>query len=101
MNVRSQPKRYALHLLLAAALLLLGWLQLAHELDLHAHDSGEPCEICLFTGHIGQGAPATPLVFVVFHPADLYCPVLYVAPWVASYRAHGVSPRGPPRFSIA
>jgi|GEM_PF-6765209 len=85
-----------LHVLLALALLQLAWLQLSHELDLHAHDDGQACEFCAFTGFLGSGAtlrfspdllPFFTLRFFLPH---------YFSPRLAPYYLQTRRSRGPP-----
>lgn len=97
MDTGAQPLRYPLHLLLAAALLWLGWFQLHHELTAHQADEGQACQVCLFAGHLGHGIAASP-------PAPgTVAPVLrhaladdYTAPFLALRFRSALSQRGPP-----
>ncbi len=56
MDLRLRILHHKFRLTLALSLLLLGWLQLHHELTDHLGHSDESCEVCVFMGHLGDGA---------------------------------------------
>jgi len=85
------------YLLLALALWLGQMALLVHAVDLHAHSSGEACEICLHAAPTSGALPAAKLVLP---------PLLGTAvPRSLDYRAIVATPvaakraRGPPAFS--
>jgi hypothetical protein len=93
--------RPRLHYLLIFSLLLISWLQLSHQTDLHAHENNGSCEICLFAGALGNGVK----------PASITTPTLqfdyyFRLPAYASPRLIQISLitprlRGPPSLSLA
>jgi len=88
--------RRSLHLVLVLSLLLLSWFQLQHELKAHAGQPDQGCEICVFTGHLGHGAPAT-----IATPGPVHIPfhfelARYDAPTLEQRFRHVQSERGPP-----
>jgi len=94
--------RRALHLVLAFSLLLLSGYQLAHELKAHAGQSSPTCEICIFTGHLGSGAPSLPFTPPTPPLHSRYAPALgYAAPCITQPFLLTVHKRGPPADSFA
>jgi len=100
MTFRSHMLRYRIDLVLAASLLLLGWFHLHHELTAHLAHPDESCMVCVFTGHLGDGAvpsmPATPAVGLTFR---LDITPRYVAPALEQPFRVALSERGPPSLS--
>ncbi len=94
--------RRALHIVIAISLLCLSWLQLAHELDIHAHKPGHACEFCLFTGYLGHGATVTLAMPKLAHaPYAFYRAGYYRSPIVSQPFRFALSQRGPPPvFSV-
>ncbi len=89
--------RRALHIALAISLLFLSWLQLAHELDIHADQPGHICEFCLFTGYLGHGATATVAMPTLAHVQyAFYRSGHYSSPVVNQPFRLALSQRGPP-----
>jgi hypothetical protein len=100
MMFRSQKSRLRFHLLLAASLLLLGWFQLNHELTAHLEHPNEGCLICVFTGHLGDGATASAFTLhAVNLPYRLDLAPCYVAPTLEQPFRLALSQRGPPHDS--
>lgn len=91
--------RRSLHLVLALSLLLLSWFQLQHELTAHVHNAGHGCEICIFTGHLADGAPVTTAVPAVVHLPFHFEANHYDAPTLAQPFRLAFSQRAPPRHS--
>lgn len=91
--------RRSLHLALVLALLVFGWFQLAHELKAHVHQPDHPCEVCLFTGHLGHGATTSINTLAVVPVAFHYETSHYVAPLLAQPFRLALSQRGPPHTS--
>ncbi len=97
MKFRSPTTRSRFHLLLAASLLLLGWFQLNHELTAHLEHPNEGCVICVFTGHLGDGATASVIKLQAVHlPFRLAIAPCYVAPTLEQPFRLALSQRGPP-----
>jgi len=101
MKFSSHTLRSRIHLYLAASLLLLGWFQLNHDLTAHlAHPDGG-CVICVFTGHLGDGATASVFtlhaVHYPFRPDIAGC---YVAPTLEQPFRLAISERGPPSLPL-
>lgn len=93
--------RRTLHIVLAVSLLLLSWLQLAHELDLHAHHPGQACEMCLFTGHLAHGAPSTVATPAPVHARYAFFEIeAYDSPVIAQPFHAYLGKRGPPALSF-
>lgn len=97
----TRRMRRTLHIVIAVSLLFLSWLQLAHELDIHAHQPGHACEFCLFTGYLGHGASATIATPALAHVQYTFELGRYRAPMVRWPFHLAQSPRGPPRRSHA
>lgn len=93
--------RRGLHTLLIVSLLLLSWLQLRHELDLHAHQSGHACEFCLFTGFAGHAAAASVATPPLDQARYAFEVGHYLAPIISQPFRHALSERGPPALSFA
>jgi len=94
--------RRSLHLLLAFSLLFLSWYQFAHELKAHTGQSSAPCEICLFTGYLGHGAPSLPFTTPPPPEHTHYAPSLaYAEPCISQPFLLTLSERGPPFHSFA
>jgi hypothetical protein len=93
--------RRSLHLLLAFSLLFLSWYQLAHELKAHAGQSSATCEICLFTGYLGHGAPSVPATPPAVPVHATFAPLHYAEPVVTQPFLLTLNERGPPIPSIA
>lgn len=93
--------RPRLHILLVLALLVLSWLQLSHQTDLHVHDDNGSCELCLFAGNLQHGAtmvasmPAPSQVHFYFNLRRYASPTL-TQPCLLLPRL-----RGPPPLSFA
>jgi hypothetical protein len=84
-------------LILALSLLLLGWLQLHHELTDHLGHSDESCEICVFMGHLGDGAHASLSQFFSNSQIIGYlAAVIYDAPALEALFRSVLTQRGPP-----
>jgi len=97
MKFRSRTTRFRYNLLLAASLLLLGWFHLNHDLTAHLEHPDDGCVICVFTGHLGDGATATTFTLHVVHlPYRLEIAPCYTAPTLAQPFLHALSQRGPP-----
>ncbi len=93
--------RRSLHIALAVSLLFLSWLDLAHHFDTHAHQPGHVCEFCLFTVHIGHGAPASVATLDssgVDHFFELHT---YLNPVVRPPFRSTLRQRGPPALPCA
>lgn len=100
MMFRSQTSRFRFHLLLAASLLLLGWFQLNHELTAHLEHPDEGCVICVFTGHLGDGATASVVTLSAYHfPFRLVIAPGHIAPTLEQPFRLALSQRGPPHDS--
>jgi len=100
MKFRSHTFRSRVNLLLAASLLLLGWFQLNHELTAHLEHPSEGCVICIFTGHLGDGATASVFALHAVHfPFRLDIAPCYVAPTLEQPFRLALSERGPPSLS--
>jgi len=54
--MQSPRLRFRISLLLALSLLFLGWFHLHHELTAHLMHPDSGCVICVFTGHLSNGA---------------------------------------------
>ena len=102
MKPSASQLQVSLRLLLAASLLLLGWFQVHHELTAHLEHHDGSCEICVFTGHLGDGVVSVPIV-----PGKTDIPirydavVSYIAPTPALLFRSVLSQRGPPFHSPA
>ena len=97
MRFRSHTLRFRIPLLLAASLLLLGWFQLNHELTAHLGHPDGGCVICVFTGHLGDGATSSDFTLPAFNfPFRLAIAPRYTAPTLAQPFRHALSQRGPP-----
>jgi hypothetical protein len=102
MKLHPHKLRRPLHLLLAASLLLLGWFQLHHELTAHLEHHDGSCEICVFTGHLGDSAISTPVLpSISDHPIRYDLVSCYVAPTLSLLFRTVLSQRGPPAHSPA
>jgi len=100
MAFHSQTLRLRLSLLLAASLLLLGWFQLHHELTAHLEHPDSGCVVCVFTGHLGDGATASNhSLHAVNLPYRLDTAPGYTAPTLAQPFRLALSQRGPPAHS--
>lgn len=92
--------RRTFHLFVAVSLLFLSGLQLAHELDLHAHKLGHACDICLFTGHLAHGAPSTIATLKPVHIQYAFYRIsLYRTPLIGRQFRSDLTERGPPFLS--
>ena len=101
MNSQAHKLRYPLHLMLAASLLLLGWFQLHHELTAHHENDGEACEICVFAGHLSDGAVASSSLPVnTDQPIRTATARHYEAPFLALLFRSALSQRGPPLHAL-
>jgi hypothetical protein len=97
MPFHSHTLRLRLSLLLAACLLFLGWFQLHHELTAHLEHPDNGCVVCVFTGHLGDGATASGLTLHAVHiPFRLDVVPGYTAPSLVHPFLHAFSQRGPP-----
>jgi hypothetical protein len=100
MAFHSQTLRLRLSLLLAASLLLLGWFQLHHELTAHLEHPDTGCVVCVFTGHLGDGATASiPVLHTAHFPYRLAAAPGYTAPVLTQPFRLALSQRGPPAHS--
>ncbi len=84
--------------LFAFVLLLVQSGVIAHQLDFKAHQSGEPCQICLHTAHLGDAAVDTGASFAAAAIPDtpLFTgPVLHVPSLIFVYLS-----RGPPASNL-
>ena len=95
--------RRTFHLVLAISLLFLSGLQIAHELDLHAHKLGHACEMCLFTGHLAHGAPSTIATLKPVHSQYAFFSIsLYRTPLINRQFRSDLTEHAPPsRVCIA
>jgi hypothetical protein len=97
---RSPVLRSRLNLLLAVSLLVLGWFQLQHELTAHLEHPDPGCLVCVYTGHLGDGAaPATRLLLAIAIALLLFLTPAYSAPTLIQPFRHALSQRGPPAHS--
>jgi hypothetical protein len=97
MRSQSQRLRFRVSLLLALSLLFLGWFQLHHELTAHLGHPDSGCVICVFTGHLGDGAmPAVLSLQAVHFPYPLHQVTGYTAPAISQPFRLSLSQRGPP-----
>ncbi|MET0029718.1 MAG: hypothetical protein ABW101_18960 [Candidatus Thiodiazotropha sp.] len=92
-----RPLQHKFHLFLALSLLLLGWLQLQHELTAHLGHDDEVCEVCVFAGHLGNAALAAPPTPCTSHFTIRYeKPGRHIAPILEPPFRCVLSQRGPP-----
>lgn len=102
MRIRSQHPHFRVSLLLAVSLLFLGWFQLHHELTAHLWHPDTGCVICVFTGHLGNGATPAPLSLqaIPFPYLQGSAPA-YTAPALTQPFRLALSQRGPPQHTPA
>lgn len=93
--------RRSLHIILAVSLLFLSWLDLAHHLDIHAHQPGHVCEFCLFTAHVGHGTPASVAMLGAPGVDHFFLLGTYLNPVVGQPFRLALSQRGPPPLPCA
>lgn len=93
--------RRRLHLLLILALLALGWLQLAHQTDLLAHQDNGSCELCLFAGNLQHGATGVAATPKLVQFSYYFQPRRYAAPHLTRPCLLLPPLRGPPPLSFA
>ena len=93
--------RRSLHIALAVSLLFLSWLDLAHHFDTHAHQPGHVCEFCLFTVHIGHGAPASVATPAPSRADPSFALHTYPNPALTPPLRSPPTPRGPPALPCA
>jgi len=96
---RSATWRTWLGAALVVWLLLAESLAVTHPLDRDAHADGQPCAICLSVAHLGAGAVAADVAFVIEAAAPLIvvAVVLHLLSCVPLRRYA----RGPPSVSFA
>lgn len=87
------------YLLLILSLLLLGWIQLEHQSELHAHEDNESCEICLFAGNISNGVAYTHALPTPPKLGRCYNAPLYQSPHLSRHGLPRPSQRAPPSLS--
>lgn len=92
--------RRTLHIILALSLLLLSRYQLAHELTAHVQQADQGCEVCLFTGHLGHGAPPTATTLSSLPLQIHFDTTTYSAPTIVPPFRLALSVRGPPQLSL-
>ncbi|MGE0081834.1 MAG: hypothetical protein AB7U81_11110 [Thiohalomonadaceae bacterium] len=85
------------YLLLALALWFGQTALLVHAVDLHAHVTGDTCEVCLHATPAGGALPAAGLVLLP--PRDTENPLRTVYRAIAAAPVADALARGPPVFS--
>lgn len=94
MRTRRSWRHFAVHLLLAASLLLGQWLAAGHDPDHGLQPGAHACAVCVYAHGAGSGAlPALPQLALVPVSTAPDAPRV-VTPVAATVRHHPI--RGPP-----